>query len=75
VVATVRMLIVIAWHMLKSNDPYRYAQPQTVEAKLEQMRMTTTWEKRKRGYAKGTPRPATYGGGQRVQRVRSLRQV
>jgi len=34
-----------------------------------------TGEKRKRGYAKGTPRPATYGSGQRVQRVRSLGQV
>jgi transposase len=75
VVATARKLVVIAWHMLKANEPYRYAQPQTVEAKLEQMRVTATGEKRKRGYARGTPRPATYGSGQRVQRVRSLSQV
>jgi hypothetical protein len=61
--------------MLKANEPYRYAQPQTVEAKLEQMRVTATGEKRKRGYTKGTPRPATYGSGQRVQRIRSLSQV
>lgn len=61
--------------MLKANEPYRYAQPHTVEAKLEQLRVTATGEKRKRGYAKGTPRPATYGSGQRVQRIRSLRQV
>ena len=67
--------MVIAWHMLKANEPYRYAQPQTVEAKLEQLRVTATGEKRKRGYAKGTPRPATYGSGQRVTRVRSLGQV
>jgi len=75
VVATARKLVVIAWHMLKANEPYRYAQPHTVEAKLEQLRVTATGEKRKRGYAKGTPRPATYGSGQRVQRIRSLHQV
>jgi transposase len=75
VVATARKLVVIAWHMLKANEPYRYAQPQTVEYKLEQLRVMATGEKRKRGYAKGTPRPATYGSGQRVQRVRSLVQV
>jgi transposase len=75
VVATARKLVVIAWHMLKANEPYRYAQPQTVEYKLEQLRVTATREKRKRGYAKGTPRPATYGSGQRVQRLRSLGQV
>jgi hypothetical protein len=61
--------------MLKANEPYRYAQPRTVEYKLEQLRVTATGEKRKRGYATGTPRPATYGSGQRVQRVRSLGQV
>ena len=75
VVATARKLVVIAWHMLKSNEPYRYAQPQTVEAKLEQLRVTATGEKRKRPSTKGVPRPATYGSGQRVQRVRSLPQV
>jgi transposase len=75
VVATARKLVVIAWQMLKTNEPYRYAQPQTVEYKLEQLRVTATGEKRKRGYARGTPRPVTYGSGQRVTRVRSLGQV
>ena len=75
VVATARKLVVIAWQMLKTNEPYRYAQPQTVEYKLEQLRVMATGEKRKRGYAKGTPRPATYGSGQRVERIRSLGQV
>jgi hypothetical protein len=60
---------------LKTNEPNRYAQPQAVEYKLEQLRVTATGEKRKRGYAKGRPRPATYGSGQRVQHVRSLSQV
>jgi transposase len=75
VVATARKLVVVAWHMLKANEPYRYALPKTVEAKLEQLRVTATGEKRKRGYAKGTPRPATYGSGQREQRIRSSGQV
>jgi transposase len=75
VVATARKLGVIAWHMVKTNEPYRYAQPQTVEYKLEHLRVMATGEKRKRGYAKGTPRPATYGSGQRVERIRSLGQV
>ena len=75
VVATARKLVVIAWHMLTANEPYRYARPQTVEKKLERLRATATGEKRKRGYAKGTPRAATYGRGQQIQRVRSLPQV
>src|SRR5215510_8822807 len=75
VVATARKLVVIAWHMLKANEPYRYAQPQTVEYKLERLRVAATGEARKRGAPKGLPRPATYGSGQRVQRVRSLGQV
>jgi len=75
VVATARKLVVIAWHMLKTNEPYRYARPQAVEYKLEHLRVKATGEKRKLGVAKGTPRSTTYGSGQRRQRVRSLSQV
>jgi transposase len=75
VVATARKLVVIAWHMLKANEPYRYARPQAVEYKLEHLRVKATGEKRKLGVAKGTPRSTTYGSGQRRQRVRSLGQV
>jgi transposase len=75
VVATARKLVVIAWHMLKTNEPYRYASPQTVEYKLEQLRVTATGERRKREYTAGPPRPAADSTGQRLQRVRSLRQV
>jgi transposase len=63
VVATARKLVVIAWHMLKANEPYRYARPQAVEEKLAQLRVKATGEKRKVGVAKGTPRSATYGSG------------
>ena len=34
VVAAARKLAVIAWMMLKNNEPYRYALPKTTEAKL-----------------------------------------
>ena len=63
VVATARKLGVSAWHRLKTKEPYRYAQPQTGEDKLEQLRVTATGEQRKRGYPKGMPRPVTYGSG------------
>ena len=38
VVATGRKLVVIAWHMLMNNEPYRYAKPQTTKSKLVQLR-------------------------------------
>lgn len=38
VVATARKLVVIAWHMLTKREPYRYAQPATVEPKLRRIR-------------------------------------
>ena len=34
VVATVRKLVMIAWHMLRKNEPYRYAIPRSTETKL-----------------------------------------
>jgi hypothetical protein len=49
--------------MLKNNEPYRYAQPRTVEAKLSRLRIQATGRKRKGGIAKGQPRPPQYGGG------------
>jgi hypothetical protein len=42
VVATAQKLVVIAWQMLKAHEPYRYAQPQSVEYKLEQLHVTAT---------------------------------
>jgi len=32
VVATARKLVSIAWHMLKNNEPYRYADPNPTKA-------------------------------------------
>jgi transposase len=63
VVAVARKLAVIAWHMLTKNEPYRYAMPRTVEAKLSRLRVGATGQKRRGGGLKGAPRPDGYGKG------------
>jgi transposase len=61
VVATARKLAVIAWHMLKGNEPYRYAQPLATETKLSRLRVQATGEVRKTGPKKGTSKPKETG--------------
>jgi transposase len=39
VVATARKLVTVAWHMLKDNQPYRYAIPRSTETKLSKLRL------------------------------------
>jgi len=75
VVATARKLIVVAWHMLTSNQPYRYALPSTTQAKLARLRVTATGRRRRGGTPKGAPRPANYGSGIGTRKVPSLREV
>jgi hypothetical protein len=58
VVATARKLVVIAWHLLTKNEPYRYAQPRSTQFKLRRLRVKATGSKRKTGPAKGSPKPA-----------------
>lgn len=53
VVATARKLVVIAWHMLRNNEPYRYAQPRATEAKLQRLRVKATGQRRKPGCKPG----------------------
>jgi transposase len=72
VVATARKLVLIAWHMLKNNEPYRYAQPKTVQAKLGKLRVAATGRKRRGGNPKGAPRPQTYGSGRRTKAIPAL---
>lgn len=74
VVATARKLVTIAWHMLKNNEPYRYAQPKTVEAKYSRLRVRVTGKK-KPGGSKGQKRPATYGTGKRTRAVPALDRI
>jgi len=73
VVAAARKLVVIAWHMLTKNQPYRYAQPRATETKLQRLRVKATGHKRKSGPGKGTPRSS--GKGQPTRQGKALAQV
>lgn len=75
VVACARKLVAIAWHMLVHNEPYRYAQPSTLQAKLDRLRIRATGHKRKGGNPKGQPRPASYGSGKPTRGVPSLDRI
>ena len=58
--------------MLMNNEPYRYAQPKTMEAKFSRLRIRATGRKNKGGTPKGQPRPAAYGSGARTRALPSL---
>ena len=75
VVATARKLAVIAWHMLKRNEPYRYALPKPTQDKLARFRVRATGVKRKTGPKKGVPQPAHRGTGARYRVVPALAQI
>jgi transposase len=62
VVATARKLVVIAWHMLRNNEPYRYAQPRPTQQKLARLRVAGGGPKRRGASLKGTKRPPPNGG-------------
>lgn len=75
VVATARKLATIAWWMLTRNEPYRYAVPKTVDAKLLRLRIRATGQRLKSRVPKGTPRSPRYGSGQGVRRIPPLDEV
>jgi transposase len=75
VVATARKLVCIAWHMLKKNEPYRYAQPQSTHTKLLRLRVRATGQKRRGGTPRGQKRSPRYGTGQPMRTVKSLTEV
>lgn len=72
VVAAARKLVVIAWHMLTNNEPYRYSQTRTVDEKLRRLRVQATGEKRKTGPKKGEPRSANRGTGVKTRALPGL---
>jgi len=74
VVACARKLAVLLWHVLSSGEPFRYAQPKSLEAKYARLRVRAAGRRRRGGVAKGTPRSARYGMG-RTRAVPSLPQV
>jgi len=75
VVAVARKLVVIAWHMLRNNEPYRYAQPQLTQTKLAALRVAATGQRHTSGPAKGTPRSGNYGTGRGIRRVPALAEI
>ncbi len=75
VVATARKLVVIAWHMLKNNEPYRYALPRPTQEKLARLRIKATGQRRRGGTPKGSKRSASYGSGQRTRAIPALPDV
>lgn len=72
VVATARKLVTIAWHMLRNNEPYRYAEPRPTQAKLSRHRVRATGERRIGGTPKGAPRPKNYGTGRAFRTIPSI---
>lgn len=74
VVACARKLAVLLWHVLSSGEPFRYAQPKSLQAKFSRLRIRATGKRRRGGVAKGTPRSPQYGHG-RTRAVPSLPQV
>jgi hypothetical protein len=75
VVAAARKLVTISWHMLKNNEPYRYAQPSTLKAKFDRLRVRVTKKRKVSGFPKGSARPAAYGTGKPTRAVPSLDSV
>jgi hypothetical protein len=63
----------IAWLMLKNNEPYRYAIPRSTETKLAKLRVKATGQRRKSGTPKGAKRQTLLPGGGRT--IRSLAAV
>jgi transposase len=74
VVACAWKLAVLLWHVLSSGEPFRYAQPKSLQAKYSRLRVRTTGLRRKSGIAKGTRKSPQYGQG-RTRAVQSLPQV
>lgn len=75
VVATARKLVVIAYHMLRDNEPYRYALPRSTQEKLAVLRRAAGSKRARRGPSKGKQRPAGYGSGIRTRPIPSLAEV
>jgi hypothetical protein len=73
VVAVAHKLALLAWHLLKTNEPYRYALPRATEDKLAKLRVAATGDKRRTGPAKGKKATAKLPRGSRT--IKSLPQV
>lgn len=75
VTATARKLVTIAFLMLRSNEPYRYALPAPTQNKLGSLRFAVTGQRRK-GEPIAVPKSRRKPGpGERAENVRALPDV
>ncbi len=75
IVAAARKLVTLAWHVLCSGEPYRYAVPRVTQEKLARLRRRATGERRRTGPPAGRPRSTAYGTDQRTRTVPALATV
>ncbi len=75
IVAAARKLVILAWHVLRTGEPYRYALPRATQEKLARLRRRATGERRRTGPPAGRPRAAAYGTGQRTRGIPALATV
>jgi transposase len=66
VVAVAHKLAQLAWHLLTTGEPYRYALPRSTETKLQKLRVQATGQKRRSGGVPGVKRQAKLPGGSRT---------
>ena len=79
VVAGAKKLAMIAWRMLATNEPYRYAIPRSTEAKLAKLRVKATGERRKTGPCQGVKYtaklPGVPGGSRQIKSLAAVYEV
>lgn len=69
IVATARKRVRIAWQMLVTNEPYRYAQPTATRTKFARLRLKAMGRRQKCGVVAGSARPASFGAGLRTKPI------
>ena len=60
----------VAWRILTTGEPYRYAQPAATATKLASLRIAATGEKRRGGSPRGEKAAAKLPGGNKTIRSR-----
>jgi transposase len=75
VVAVARKMGLIAWHMLRNREPYRYGLPKQTEVKLSRLRMKATGVRRKVERPKGQACVSQSPSGGRTRTVKTLSKV
>ncbi|MBV9581431.1 MAG: IS110 family transposase [Chloroflexi bacterium] len=72
VVATARKLVVLAFELLRRQEPYRYALPRPTAKKLSRLRMRSGGPRLATGCAKGTYATAKLANGEPCRTVKAL---